>query len=363
MNVNNCWAYHYYDDMYPPFINLLDNKFNEAVKFDHKGIYNTPENKIDYLKQRIGIEEIMLRLFKKKGGVPRLEHAHYFTLERADYFFRLYERPKCIKIPVSLFEKSVISFTFGDSFEVFFTSTHPTRRKLYTLEEINEIMNIYYHDKKEQPFYIEMQLWDDPYKYYENMEEEPVPEYLMFQYSLDDVFQFKQKEEYKHYKSFINSYHYNNPKGLHGIKHALRVLLFCIVLSELYKLNKNEKDILCLSAIYHDIGRTSDGIDDMHGYKSWHKIIQLKILNHIPEKQKESIEYIIVNHCNDKIDKIIDSKTKFLYELFKDADALDRVRINDLNYGYLRNEYTHKLIKLAWAIYCEEDLLFVDMME
>ncbi len=65
------------------------------------------------------------------------------------------------------------------------------------------------------------------------------------------------------------------------------------------------------------------------------------------------IEFIMQYHCigdeesREALDKLawdddIADRTWKLYQLFKDADGLDRVRIKDLNVDYLRTEAAQK---------------------
>lgn len=125
---------------------------------------------------------------------------------------------------------------------------------------------------------------------------------------------------------------------------------------------KNKKNILFLSAVYHDIGRTADNLDPMYRYKSWDKLTKLGMTKIFSPEQNCKIKYIIINHCvedgNEKEDitYLSDDFKRLLY-LFKDADALDRVRFNDLNVNFLRNSYSRQLISIAWKIFKYDILL------
>ena len=44
-------------------------------------------------------------------------------------------------------------------------------------------------------------------------------------------------------------------------------------------------------------------------------------------------------------------RTKRLAKLFKDADGLDRVRINHLDPAYLRNDFSKDLVDFAYDLY------------
>jgi response regulator RpfG family c-di-GMP phosphodiesterase len=49
--------------------------------------------------------------------------------------------------------------------------------------------------------------------------------------------------------------------GIHGINHTKRVLFLVELLAALENLAEPERDILSVAAVYHDIGRVSDGAD------------------------------------------------------------------------------------------------------
>lgn len=142
MKIYEKYAYHYYDASFPVFSSLRGIPHSEAALLDHKSI----EDKESYLVQRTTVEEIMLSLFRRKGGNPQLKYAHYFSVGQYDELISFYKYPCAIKIPISCFDKDKISFTFGDSFYAFFVSRHPTKRKIYMVNEIEEMMNTYHSD-------------------------------------------------------------------------------------------------------------------------------------------------------------------------------------------------------------------------
>lgn len=151
---------------------------------------------------------------------------------------------------------------------------------------------------------------------------------------------------------------FNEPQGIHGIGHSARVLLLCDKLSELNDLSDIEKKILLTAALWHDIGRNNDMCDDYHGFESMKKVLSRKGIypyNSLSESDLNVVRFIVENHpiddtngieniANYSIDRDIAIK---LYFIFKDADALDRLRIGDLNPKYLRNQYSHRLIGYA----------------
>lgn len=153
-------------------------------------------------------------------------------------------------------------------------------------------------------------------------------------------------------------------KGIHGLLHMKRVLIHVISLSLEMDLDDTEKNMLINAALYHDIGRDNDYKDDLHGKKSWEKVIEKDIWNDIEQKyelydtEKAVVQFIIENHCLDdqmvwenlnKSNFNIYSKeeVKKLMSIFKDADGLDRVRLGDLKISFLRTEAAKKRYMFA----------------
>lgn len=175
-----------------------------------------------------------------------------------------------------------------------------------------------------------------------------------------DEFKLSYEETYMKYISSLKDEYFINPGGIHGILHTKRVLILNIILSSLMKLDTEDRDILLTASIYHDIGRSGDGVCYFHGLKSWNKIKKYKLIDIKEDDKTKILKFIIQNHCIDDknaIDtintyKILDiEKGVFLFGIFKDADALDRVRLGDLDYSYLRNDISRKLGKIAQYIF------------
>lgn len=142
----------------------------------------------------------------------------------------------------------------------------------------------------------------------------------------------------------------------HGKLHTARVLFLALTIIQAgkIKLNPMERTQLLTAIVFHDIGRMHDGVDNGHG----------KAGREIYEKTARSsadtaICFLIEYHCLD--DKLAEEylkstdtirarkRTWLLYQILKDADALDRVRfgIYDLDVNQLRLPISHKLVPLA----------------
>jgi alpha-ketoglutarate-dependent taurine dioxygenase len=153
--------------------------------------------------------------------------------------------------------------------------------------------------------------------------------------------------------------HYNRPNGIHGMNHARRVLFFAELLAALEDLPETERDILATAAVYHDIGRTNDGVDYEHGYASFKKAEQFGLIRMENTEDYRTVKYLIAEHCirdKDAFALVMNyglenpEGGKRLLKFFKDADGLDRVRINDLNPAYLRLSTSKGLVQTAWEL-------------
>ena len=149
--------------------------------------------------------------------------------------------------------------------------------------------------------------------------------------------------------------YFHNAEGIHGILHAKRVLLLSTILGVLSNLTNEEIELLVDASLYHDIGRTHDNKDKEHGMLSFEKLKYLNLVNK-DKSYMETLRYIITEHSiSDKdafsnVDKYkIKNKENAikLLEIFKDADGLDRIRINSLDVNYLRTEHAIKLVGVA----------------
>ncbi len=168
-------------------------------------------------------------------------------------------------------------------------------------------------------------------------------------------------EDYNYYKTKIKPSWFRSADGIHGVLHTKRVLLLSLMLADLENLSFGDTNILIYCSLFHDIGRTNDYKDDEHGIKSVKKINQAKRdIVGLNEDKLNIANFIIENHAVDDIvgfrnlqdnEKIKNKERALkLYQIFKDADGLDRVRIEDLDINYLRTESAKKLPLVAWQL-------------
>lgn len=143
----------------------------------------------------------------------------------------------------------------------------------------------------------------------------------------------------------------------HGDMHSARVLVFNYLMGRMTGLSNEDMEILALSSIYHDKGR-NDG-EMKHGEAG---VLNLRGSNIIDSKIENYVYYLIEAHGRpDKEAEQILSKYDInreraltLLAIFKDADGLDRVRLDKmdshesaLDVRYLRTDIAKRLIKFA----------------
>ena len=142
---------------------------------------------------------------------------------------------------------------------------------------------------------------------------------------------------------------------LHTKVHSARVLLLALLIGHQKGLNDTEKDTLGMAAIFHDSRRLDDGIDKGHGSRAAEYYKAYCTEHDLP--YDELTYYITYYHDQDdslglsEIGKspIIGERGVLLYQIFKDADALDRFRLGPdaLDENFLRTEEARGLVDFA----------------
>lgn len=165
--------------------------------------------------------------------------------------------------------------------------------------------------------------------------------------------------------------------GIHGKKHTDRVALLAMIIASNEGIFKNDdddriKDILVTAAMYHDIGRVLD--TGPHANRGARKIakMNLRYLDGKPylEEDKKMVRALVEAHEGkpNKIDKMVKkykiqdpnniNLLKRLNSIIRDADALDRVRIDinglfykvDLNPKFLVNDTSKMLMNASYQL-------------
>ena len=170
------YLYHYYDASMKPFQNLSDVSMEDAKKILEDIASEKPDTQCakrttGYMELRHHYEEILRREFVKKGGNMQRRSPHYMVVEHSLWLASWFENSAFIKIDINEFDKSTISFTYGDSHPTFSPKVNDGkeyRKKLYTYDEILGIKAKYGYpqdwnnDGKYGPErYIEAHIWSD----------------------------------------------------------------------------------------------------------------------------------------------------------------------------------------------------------
>ena len=162
---------------------------------------------------------------------------------------------------------------------------------------------------------------------------------------------------------------------IHGRNHSDKVYLFSYILGRIKNLSEDDMKIVLDAALYHDIGRTVDSEDTVHGYTSAHWLEEKQILDDpfYDNVENKILLYGIIsghslpddrkkcefdNQCYEydrEYEEELYQRYSTLYNILKDADALDRTRFGRKSYAtvdpdFLRIEESKGLIDFAYAI-------------
>lgn len=125
----------------------------------------------------------------------------------------------------------------------------------------------------------------------------------------------------------------------------------------------NEEAYRLWAAVYlHDLARTHDGECHEHGANAvqlWRTSPELSALfasRGVAAEDEEGIERAVTLHCrpNDE-EPSPDDPDFLLVAMLKDADALDRVRLGDLDPMYLRLPQTLEMLDFADELFTKTD--------
>lgn len=141
----------------------------------------------------------------------------------------------------------------------------------------------------------------------------------------------------------------------HTKTHCARVLLLALLIGQQKGLSEGEMEKLGMAAVFHDSRRLDDGIDIGHGSRAAEYYKDYCREHDLP--YDELTYYITFYHDQDdslglseiKKSSSLSERAVLLYQIFKDADALDRFRLGPdaLNVNFLRTEEAHRLVDFA----------------
>ena len=146
----------------------------------------------------------------------------------------------------------------------------------------------------------------------------------------------------------------------HGINHNIRVSMFVLLICINENIPLNDFKIVLEGAKYHDIGRNNDLTDDAHGKRSAMKLDFLS--DKYSDEEMNNLKTIVQCHSLD--DSLFDSiakknkvkdidRCRIMFNILKDADALDRVRLDNptIKIEMMRTTTAKELIPFAYELY------------
>lgn len=161
------------------------------------------------------------------------------------------------------------------------------------------------------------------------------------------------------------------PREVHGVRHTQRVYIHARRLTGQLDWPRPDRDLVLSAALWHDIGRTGDGVDPGHGWDSVARADELGLIAALPEADAAVVRFAIERHSRsdrgaaesaeelaaaaDSCYRLEDPQRALrVLWLLKDADALDRIRIG---FGecadprQLRHQQSIELIGFAKALF------------
>lgn len=141
----------------------------------------------------------------------------------------------------------------------------------------------------------------------------------------------------------------------HTKTHCARVLLLSLLIGHQKDLSDEEKDALAMAAVFHDSRRLDDGIDKGHGSRAASYYKDYCHEHDLPYNEQT----YVITYYHDQDDSLglseiknsssLNERAVLLYQIFKDADALDRFRLgpDGLDVKFLRTEEARQLVDFA----------------
>ena len=142
---------------------------------------------------------------------------------------------------------------------------------------------------------------------------------------------------------FVRPDGYDASGTIHGLAHTLRVMIHTVEIAQALRVADWERETVLLAALWHDVGRTDDGRDPLHGAKSAGKLVGLGLHRDVPRDRLPYALLAVTHHSGDdrhgeqaalRLDD--PEAARRIFHILKDADGLDRVRLGDLRPSMLR---------------------------
>ena len=145
---------------------------------------------------------------------------------------------------------------------------------------------------------------------------------------------------------------------VHGQAHVGRVMIHAFRLIEATGMT-DEASRLWGAVYLHDLARTHDGFDEVHGMHAVMRVnestdLQERLIARGVQSDDPSMLLAVMMHCLPDDHSAFGGKPVWpLLAMLKDVDALDRVRFGDLDPSYLRFPETKGMIKFAEDLYSQ----------
>lgn len=144
---------------------------------------------------------------------------------------------------------------------------------------------------------------------------------------------------------------------IHGIGHIERTLCHGAMCAMDEALSQADTGLLLDACAYHDIGRTRDGLDFVHGStaarfiglvtgRTGEDLLILQAAVEAHSRKEKELSAILQKYRPQDMDRALT-----IAQLLKDADGLDRVRIWDLDVRFLRRTSSIARADFAQELY------------
>lgn len=169
------------------------------------------------------------------------------------------------------------------------------------------------------------------------------------------------REDYGRWKDFMEKdvSFWLPDSVIHTKQHCARVLLLCLIMAERLGLTDGEKETLALASCFHDSRRLDDGRDIGHGQRAADYYRTYSLEKAMPFNERAF--FIMAYHdCHDETSLRAlrqalpdDAGAIRLYEMFKDSDALDRIRLGPygLDIKRLRTDAARELVAFSRSLF------------
>jgi len=147
---------------------------------------------------------------------------------------------------------------------------------------------------------------------------------------------------------------FQRPSRIHGVAHVGRVMIHALRLVQATGLVE-EMPRLWAAVYLHDLARRSDGVEHLHGAAAYRRLATMPevrerfVRGGVKESDFPAIGEAVTRHSDGEATP--GERYERLIRLLKDADALDRVRIWDLDTRYLRYPQARTMADFATALY------------